>query len=458
MRLSSKTIQLLVLTAFLAALALLGRFNSPQESTLPELPALDESQVTRITILRNAQNIVIDRKDDNWEIVQPLQARADASSIRSLLKTFKQPVPMEMKIDEGKELQDGKSNLETYEVDSQKGITFEVFTGGAEPALSMVVGKDLTGGSSAIRLARSKDVFRANVGGHFRFDKDPDGWRNKTLFDADPDNVVGLSLSRPEGALAFVRASSGLTDEQGRPSFEKWFLSADPSFPLDQKTLGSLARSFCTLRASQIHAAGYGSGWEKPHGTVELAFLDGSSHHLEAIPADDGRSALVRVDSQPDVFRVAASTLARIEQPLAELRDRTIFEFPVTNVDSFAIEEGSHTVRIKQDLGSNLWKIVEPLSAEADLKQVLVSIRTLAALRAQGLVSGVSAAQVGLDKPAMRFVVTMVDGSKKVLEVGARIKDSNNQDIIHVRRAGDPTIYVLRADTVGSIRKAFLKS
>ena len=88
-------------------------------------------------------------------------ASADAVSIKSLLRTFREEIPIDLRLDEG--------NLEEYGLDDNDGVTFEVFTDGSEPVLSFVVGKDLPGGSSltdttlAVPRSRSDDDMASGI-------------------------------------------------------------------------------------------------------------------------------------------------------------------------------------------------------------------------------------------------------------------------------------------------------
>jgi hypothetical protein len=49
----------------------------------------------------------------------------------------------------------------------------------------------------------------------------------------------------------------------------------------------------------------------------------------------------------------------------------------------------------------------------------------------------------------------MLDGSLKVLELGAEGRDSRNRPVRHVRVAGEDTIYMVRLPVLEQIRKGF---
>lgn len=448
MTLSRSTWILLGIVGALALLLALPSVGGGRGVSLPVLPAIDPDVVTRVTFETAGQPIVIEKQGEAWRLLQPLQADADASSLASLLAGFRQPVPMDARVDTG--------HLDTYELDDNKGVRFEVFTGGSEPVLAVMVGRDVEGGSTLLRLSGSDDVYRARIGGAFRFRKDASQWRNRSVLDLDDTLVGGLTVEGAAGVLTFVREPSGDVQAEERPPWAPWHLQRDPAFPVDQRILEALARSLTRLRASAVHAPDFGSGWDRPTGAYEVALSDGTTHRIVVVPASDGVSGLVRVDGLPDVYRVAGSLLERLEKGEEEYRDRTLFAFAVEQVDTLTLEEGSARVRIRQDPGSRLWRVVEPVSTEVDLRTALLAIRTMGELRAAGVAEGVDPRQAGLVPPRARFEARLIDGSSQVLEVGARIQDGG-QDRVWVRRAGRDTVWVLPAEAVKRMRAAFLQ-
>jgi frataxin-like iron-binding protein CyaY len=347
-------------------------------------------------------------------------------------------------------------HLDTYELDDNKGVRFEVFTGNAEPALAMTVGRDVEGGSTLLRLSGSDDVYRARVGGAFRFRKDAAQWRNRSVLDLDDALVSGLTIEGAGGVLTFLREPSGAVEAEGRPSWAPWHLQRDPTFPVDQRILEALARSLARLRASAVHAPDFGSGWDRPAGAYEVALSDGTTHRILVVPAPEGATGLARVDERPDVYRVAGALLERLEMSQEEYRDRTLFAFVAEQVDTLTLEEGSARVRIRQDPGTRLWRVVEPVSTEVDLRTALVAVRTMGELRAAGVAEGIDPRETGLVPPRARYEARLTDGSSQVLEVGARFQESG-QDRIWVRRLGRDTVWVLPAETLKRMRAAFLQ-
>ena len=108
MTLSRTTWILLAASALLALLLLLPSSRHSAQESLPELPAVELSEVTRVQFVSQGQTTVLERQGDIWQLLQPLQAQADTTTVKSLLRNFREPVPMDLRLDEG--------NLEDYAI------------------------------------------------------------------------------------------------------------------------------------------------------------------------------------------------------------------------------------------------------------------------------------------------------------------------------------------------------
>jgi hypothetical protein len=449
MPLSRTTTILLAVAALLAVLLLLPSERHAGQVDLPVISAVDPAAVTRIELVKAGQTTVIEREGERWYLRQPLQAEADASSLRTLVQAFSKDVPIDLRIDEG--------NLEDYLLDDSNNIGFELFTGGAEPAVSLVLGKDLPGGSTVLRLPGSDAVYRARLGGRHRYDREATEWRNRLLLDLDPVQVVGISLEQPERTITFTREVYADTDPEGEPQASPWSVDGG-GFAPDQTTLDMLATSLTRIRASELHAPDFGEGWENPEASVEVVLSDASVHRVDLIMAPDAQAALARVQGRPDVYRVSSTWLRRFQWGPLDFEDKTIFDFDRERVDSVVLEEGPHRVRIQQDLGSKMWRVVEPVVMDADLRKTLYTVNALSDLRALRVSEGGEPAAAGLDQPRSRFIVVMTDGTSVMLEVGHAFQEEHRSEAVYVMANQRLPIYELRAETYTRLRQAFLKN
>jgi len=447
---SRTTTILLAVAALLAGLLLLPSASHDGQLDLPVISAVTPADVTRIQLVKAGQTTVIEREGERWYLRQPLQAEADAVSLRSLVQTFATDVPIDLRIDEG--------NLEDYQLDDSNNVSFELFTGGAEPAVSMVLGKDLPGGSTLLRLPGSENVYRARIGGRHRYDREATDWRNRLLLDVAATDVVGMSFIGPHGTQTFTREIYAAVEAEGDLQATPWRLMDHPGFAVDQTTLDMLAGSMGRIRASELHAADFGSGWEAPDASAEVVLADGTVHRIAMVHAPDGQAALARVEGKDDVYRVAGTWLRRFQWGPLEFADKTVFTFAREQVDSIILEEGPNRVRIQQDLGSKMWRVVEPVVMDADLRKTLYSVNALSDLRALRVSEGSEPGVVGLDQPRSRFTVELIDGSSAMLEVGHAFQAEHQGESVYAWADGRLPIYELRAETYQRLRQAFLKN
>jgi hypothetical protein len=446
---SRTTTLLLAVAALLAVLLVLPGQRHAGQADLPVISAIDPAAVTRIELVKAGQTTVIEREGERWFLRQPLQAEADGSSLRNLVQSFAKDVPIDLRIDEG--------NLEDYLLDDSNNIGFELFTGGAEPAISMVLGKDLPGGSTVLRLPGSDAVYRARLGGRHRYDREATDWRNRLLLDMDPAEVVGISLEQPGRTLTFTREVYPASEPQGEAQASPWSVEGS-GFAPDQDTLEMLAGSLARIRASELHAPDFGEGWDRPEASLEVALADASVHRVAFITAPDGEAALAKVEGRPDVFRVSSTWLRRFQWGPLDFADKTIFDFDRERVDSVVLEEGAHRVRIQQDLGSKMWRVVEPVVMDADLRKTLYTVNALSDLRALRISEGAEPAAAGLDQPRSRFIVEMTDGTSVMLAVGHGFQQEHRSESVYAMANDRLPIYEIRAETYTRLRQAFLKN
>ena len=161
---------------------------------------------------------------------------------------------------------------------------------------------------------------------------------------------------------------------------------------------------------------------------------------------------------RPDVFRIASTWLRRFQWGPLEFQDKNIFAFNLEQVDSVILEEGSHRVRIQQDLGSKMWRVVEPVVMDADLRKTLYTVNALSDLRALRVSEGSEPGAAGLDQPRSRFIVELIDGSSVMLEVGHAFQADHRTESVFAWADGRLPIYELNAEAYTRLRQAFLKN
>ena len=461
MKPTPKTLVLAVVALLLLALNLIDQGTSARlNERLPQIVALQKDAVRRIEISTAVDKTVIESvateaeagvdAGRRWKITAPIQADADQVAVQALLANFRKEVPLDVKVDLG--------NLDDYGLDAGTGIVVEIWTeaDGAAPSLSLTVGQDAPGGSTFVRLSGDEAVYRARVGGRHRFDKSSVEWRNRVLLDFDKAFAIGILVESDGSVLShLVRGPSPGVDADSLPLPGPWRLEPDPGYPTDALLADAIAQGLGLMRAGELMGADFDGGFTSPLAVITVTLADGTERVLEVGSRESGGARFVRVNGQPDVYRVAASTIDQALLPAQELRDKTLFAFERQAVDTLALKDGAGIVLLQQDLSNGLWNVIEPPNVDVDVKLVFFAVNTLATLRSDEIASGVSFAQAGLEDPSNRIVVHFLDGHDEVLDIGHRVADERGRTLYFARVGGKDTVHLLREATVVKLRQGF---
>lgn len=430
-----------ILGAAVVALAVANvvawRPASDARATLPRLGVLAEAEANKIEISTPVDKLVIARDpahDGAWWIQRPIAYRADAKLVGQLLAGVS-GVAMEAMVDEG-----DTELLETYSVDHQAGLLVEAWSTGDVPAVSLVVGKNAGAGRVFVRLPNNPEgpnrVYRAQVGGRTRFERAAADWRDKVALSFAREDARSLELVRGAERLRFARPGGG-----------EW--GTDGGFALDSETVDALVQALANLRATDIHVASFDGGFGPPAAVATVALDGGAEHRVVLGSRADERSAFVTVDAEPYVFRVPARVREHLVQPLASMRDRTVLDVPVDEVDSISLAEGGITVALGRGDDGTGWRITRPANMDADPTEARAAVERVAALRAVGHAPDTSFTPVGLD-----LVLKRRDGTSAVVQFGAVETRSEGRPVRRARVAGRPDVFLVQEDLLVLVRRA----
>ena len=216
---------LLVAIVLVAALDVVARWalGPAEPEDLPTLAGFDAARVRKVTIGRVDAPIVLERGDDGWRLVAPVQAPADPQEVDAIVAGLAGGVRPEARVAEGGDLAPfGLANGEEVRVDVE----------GDGPIASLIVGADSGDGGTFVRLPDDERVFRARIGGHARYDRPPRTLVDHRVHPCDP------------AAVQRVEVLSGVATRAG-----------DGWVGLDRDAVGQLVASICALRGDPAEPA-----------------------------------------------------------------------------------------------------------------------------------------------------------------------------------------------------------
>jgi len=250
-----------------------------------------------------------------------------------------------------------------------------------------------------------------------RLDRLPLAVRSRRIIDAQPDQLAGLVLKRPDfppATFTFTVAEQGpLPAEAKAATPDGWAMADHKSF--EQQALQKLVAALLPLHASR---------WLK-----EAPQADDTWHTLTLTLAD-GRTHELRVDP-----RTRAARLATIEQPFevdmaltdalgVEFRERDVLALNVDDIEAITVERDGRTIRLERDAEGNVVNATndEPLDegAAAGLFDELRGLRVERWLARS-------------DEPLAlaTYTVEMSDGGKHRIRLLAPSKDAKS-DVLEV--------------------------
>lgn len=441
MKLTTKSLVLLVLTAAFAVLNLVDlRAPVEQGPALPALPRLDPKEVTRLTIGDQINTLVIERAnaDAPWRIVAPLEYAADKRMVDGYVKALSAGIPMETRVDEG--------NLEEYVVDDQHALRAELYTAASPtPALAVVVGKSAGGESSFVRLPGSDTVYRASVGARSRFERPAAEWRDRVVLEVARESVKRLVLTRGAERLVFQRGE-GSKDAEGKAVPGAWSLEGSAT-AIDSDTVELLVHNLVRIRAGELHNADYEAGFDRPAAVAELTVEDGSAHTIVVGGREDARSAWLKVDDRPEVVRVSSKVKKELAFTLADLRDRSLAKIDRRQVREISWGEGSVTVAARWIPEELKWKVVQPANVELEQRGLHQAVAILAALRAAAI-----APDAVFTPSGATARLGLADGTHWQLDLG---QADASTGALRARVTGRPEVFLVDPRQIAEVRAGF---
>ncbi|WP_437986016.1 DUF4340 domain-containing protein [Sorangium sp. So ce117] len=157
----------------------------------------DVEKVTKIAI-KNADksDVTLEKKGDTWEVTKPVNAKANAANVRSLLDNLK-----ELKL---KEVIDRTSGTyPQYELTDEKAVHVVAYKG-EEKALDLYLGKSGSRGQMA-RVDGQDGVYVAGGYSSYLYTREPKNWRETSILKFEDENAIQVSVENKNGLFSFSK-------------------------------------------------------------------------------------------------------------------------------------------------------------------------------------------------------------------------------------------------------------
>lgn len=372
------------------------------------------SKATDLTITDSKGKVLrFHRTNDNWQIVQPVKAKAENRRINQLVDAVRLLAGDKIE-DLGNHITGLDSPLYKVKILDDKGQNYEFHVGKEAPRIGSTTTRTyvrIPGGQNYVvaedlaqKLGRSVREFQ-----------------NKTIMDVRSDRVVRVTVSGQENYELLKRG-------------DQWDFVSPFNAKAIKGKVDSLVRKAASLNASEIASVPAGSdlgmfGLEKGK-EVAVVRLTLKPERTTTTPATTkpvmkpGKSYVIafgrktkdmiyvrRLDKD-DVFLVNASTLKDLQPKMTDLRVKQIMDIAKSAV--VKIDLGLPGGPVALSRGHATWRMVKPFAGRANSNAINGMIDKINSLKAESFRDGVTAlAGYGLDPPKSRIAMTLIGQAQR---------------------------------------------
>jgi len=222
------------------------------------LPAADVAAVTKLEVTNAGKGkVTLEKKGADWELTDPLKAKANSAHVKSLLDNLKEVKAKEI-------IDRTAATYPQYDLTDEKAVHVVAYKGG-EKAIDIYFGK---GGSRGqlVRLGGREGVFTAEKYSSFLYAREAKNWRDNSIFKVEEGDVTSIELENKNGKFVFTKSgekwagvvtSFGKDGKLNEKPDEKWE-KYDDGKPKD------LLRAWKSLTAVDFAEAKDDTGLDKP--------------------------------------------------------------------------------------------------------------------------------------------------------------------------------------------------
>jgi hypothetical protein len=253
--------------------------------------SFDQTKVTSLELASDSQTIRLEKSDNEWKLVKPVQAPADFVSVNGVIGQL-QSAQMTALKERPEELKD----LKQYGLDKPAVVAT---LGMGATSMKFELGKEADTGSVWGRDPARAAVFSINNGVAMELQKKVEDFRRKEVFDFRPFNTTRFEITRGKETRAFERVKG-----TGENAVDTWKQVAPEAKTVDSSNLEGALLDFSNLRAeSFVAAAGAATGHNNPASVVVVKFDDGKKEERVVFGSSGSGVFATRAD-QPGALKI----------------------------------------------------------------------------------------------------------------------------------------------------------
>jgi hypothetical protein len=375
-------------------------YTKPEEAK--KILKIEPGDIASIELKYPNREIVLERaKGGPWRMTKPIGVDADQTTCNNLARAIADAQVT-------KTVEEKPADLAPFGLATPATVvTVTTYEGQKLPGIE--VGKTTPVGFSAyVKLVGEPAVMLTSSAFPSGMNKTVDQLRTRDLMTFKMDDITRFVITK----------DNGQTIEVAREG-DKWRITKPGNYSADstqvRQLLGALVNAKVADFISDAPSSVTQYGLEKPHLTITVYGKGSASQSLlfGFKQSEQGKDGIyVRRGESTPVYTVHQWVLGSIDRTVFDLRDKTVFSFEPSQVETVDAKVGSDHFMLKRAPGGK-WNVVEGTStAAADVPVVERFLDEIRDLKGVSIVADPMPSPVpfGLDQPAIVVTLTGKDG------------------------------------------------
>jgi hypothetical protein len=429
MRFRTTILLLLVLVGLGAYVYFVEYPKAEQEAKKKTLFEFKADDATQVTLDYGDHKIVLKKSGNDWRITEPIDAPADATTVKNLVSAI---ADCEVKRD----LKDASADLSLYGL-AKPFVTVTVKLGDKDLPAFMVGKNTPVGFSTYVQRADDKKIQLANSAFRSGMDKKVKDLRDKTIIDFADADVQQLDVSGGGKQLQLAQKD------------DKWSITQPAAYAADGSSVRSFLSTLRSMRATDFpddHPSDLSAyGLDNPQLQISLHLgKDNAEKSILVGKENDKKELFVQRGGQPTVYTVSDWVLRDLNKTVADFRDKTLLALDRDNISAIDLKrkDGSH---VKLVHGANKqWQVegVEGKPAETTITQYVTDLHDLKGYEIAAD-QPTNLSSFGLDQPLLTLTV-FGDESKPAGTILLGSRETDGKKEYTAMLEGGPTVFLVR--------------
>lgn len=419
------------------------------------IPAIAAKDVRKVVLTKGAAAVELVREDppgaaagtpdggaapeSNWKMVKPVAYAADKGAVKTLLERLEKMNVAAEAISKKTEWHDDK-----FGVGDKTGTKVELFGAGDASLVTLILGKS-EGGRTFLRKPGEDAVYQATGIMGYAFEKKPEDWRDKVIFEAKDEDITKVE----------VKGAETLVLERDTKDKNKWAALVPSGLKLDQGKAQGVARTLAGLRAKEFadNEKPEATGLAAPEAAV-VGHLRGGKTITLLIGKKKGQAdQYVKRPDAATIFVVGSWQIEQLNRKPADVKEKepVIAKPAGADVERIALRGPQGAVTLERT-GPSAWKMTAPEAAEAEVKAVQEVFAEVQKLNVPETTHGAKDKHAEYDLGAKGLRVELF--GKGGARLSAFVIGKEDKGQTYLRRVGDDKVY----KTYGLRRAVFARA